>query len=236
MTNKIDLNKFKNIEENLKIKKLVIESKKNKIKEKIKKIINKKLKNVIQAKKDIFESIISNLDIENEEHINSLIEIFCNKQKDLDYVKAGKIIKKFEGIKKKIARYNDEEIQKLNNETIDSKFSNLKKTIANSTIALFDKEINEATKDFESTLDNVPEEIKPKDFKNEVSDVKELKELLFDFSVLNEKLNTINEILEKSYKEHEKDLRFNKKYVKKNYYYLYRKYKYKYLNLKNNLR
>lgn len=235
MTNKIDLNKFENIEENLKIKKLVIESKKNKIKEQIKKIINKKLKGVIQAKKDIFESIISNLDINREEHINSLIEIFCKKQKDLDYVKAGNIIKKFEGIKKKIARYNDEEIQKLGNENINVKFSNLKKTIANSTIALFEKEINEATKDFES------EEMKSEDFKDdssadEVSDVKELKELLFDFSVLNEKLNTVNEILERSYIEQEKDLKYSKKYVKKNYYYLYRKYKYKYLNLKNNLK
>lgn len=235
MTNKIDLNKFENIEENLKIKKLVIESKKNKIKEQIKKIINKKLKGVIQAKKDIFESIISNLDINREEHINSLIEIFCKKQKDLDYVKAGNIIKKFEGIKKKIARYNDEEIQKLGNENINVKFSNLKKTIANSTIALFEKEINEATKDFGS------EEMKSEDFKDdssadEVSDVKELKELLFDFSVLNEKLNTVNEILERSYIEQEKDFKYSKKYVKKNYYYLYRKYKYKYLNLKNNLK
>ena len=220
MTNKIDLSKFKVIEENLKLKKRVNQ------------IINNEINDIPEDKKPIIRSILNNLQIKNDLRINNLIRKFKEKQNNLDIEKANKIISDFKKINDKIVKYDNEEIQKLNNNNIAEKFSILKENLADTSIALLEKEILNEVK-----RESIPEE----------SRIEDLDKLLYDFITLKDKIKAINEILETSSNSNKKESTINKestlnkesykkKYMKKNYYYLYKKYKHKYLNLKNNLK
>lgn len=214
MTNKIDLSKFKVIEENLKLKKRVNQ------------IINNEINDIPEDKKPIIRSILNNLQIKNDLRINNLVRKFKEKQNNLDIEKANKIISDFKKINDKIVKYDNEEIQKLNNNNIAEKFSILKENLADTSIALLEKEILNEVK-----MESIPEE----------SRIEDLDKLLYDFITLKDKIKAINEILETSSNSNKKESTINKesykkKYMKKNYYYLYKKYKHKYLNLKNNLK
>jgi len=220
MTNKIDLSKFKVIEENLKLKK------------RVNRIINNEINDIPEDKKPIIRSILNNLQIKNDLRINNLIRKFKEKQNNLDIEKANKIISDFKKINDKIVKYDNEEIQKLNNNNIAEKFSILKENLADTSIALLEKEILNEVK-----RESIPEE----------SRIEDLDKLLYDFITLKDKIKAINEILETSSNSNKKESTINKestlnkesykkKYMKKNYYYLYKKYKHKYLNLKNNLK
>ena len=208
MTNKIDLSKFKVIEENLKLKKRVNQ------------IINNEINDIPEDKKPIIRSILNNLQIKNDLRINNLVRKFKEKQNNLDIEKANKIISDFKKINDKIVKYDNEEIQKLNNNNIAEKFSILKENLADTSIALLEKEILNEVK-----MESIPEE----------SRIEDLDKLLYDFITLKDKIKAINEILETSSNSNKKES-YKKKYMKKNYYYLYKKYKHKYLNLKNNLK
>lgn len=214
MTNKIDLSKFKVIEENLKLKKRVNQ------------IINNEINDIPEDKKPIIRSILKNLQIKNDLRINNLVRKFKEKQNNLDIEKANNIISDFKKINDKIVKYDNEEIQKLNNNNIAEKFSILKENLADTSIALLEKEILNEVK-----MESIPEE----------SRIEDLDKLLYDFINLKDKIKAINEILETSSNSNKKESTINKesykkKYMKKNYYYLYKKYKHKYLNLKNNLK
>jgi len=214
MTNKIDLSKFKVIEENLKLKKRVNQ------------IINNEINDIPEDKKPIIRSILNNLQIKNDLRINNLVRKFKEKQNNLDIEKANNIISDFKKINDKIVKYDNEEIQKLNNNNIAEKFSILKENLADTSIALLEKEILNEVK-----MESIPEE----------SRIEDLDKLLYDFITLKDKIKAINEILETSSNSNKKESTINKesykkKYMKKNYYYLYKKYKHKYLNLKNNLK
>ena len=215
MTNeirKIDIAKFKLIDENLKFKKNVNA------------LIDNEAKELPKEKKDIIVSILNNLKVKNDVRIKKLLDKFKRKQKDLNLEKSKKIVDDFKKIDNEIVKFDEDEIIPLSNTKIQNKFADLKANLADTNITLLEKDLKK--------------EISDKEDINE-QDQEEIKQLQFDFETLKNKIETINHILDFSYKETDQLLekinlkkKYNYKITQIDYFSKYYKYKLKYNNLK----
>ena len=202
------------------------------MKKRVNAFINKESEDLPNDKKLIIKSILGNLQIKNDVRIKNILSKFKKKQDNIKTNKAMQMVNDFKVINEKIVEYGNDEIDKLENSNIQKKFNNLKESLANTSIALIEKNLDdELEKD---------DKIK-KDDELKSNDIIELEQLQFDFETLNQKIKTINNILDFTYEENIDidNLNINKsissKYNiknKKDYFYLYKKYKIKYINLK----